>query len=204
MRDKPFILGLTGSIGMGKSTVAGQLASLGARVCDADGIVHKLLGRGGAAVEAVVAVFPSIVKNGEVDRKALGEIVFHDKHKMKLLENILHPLVVAEENAFIERHTDGKTDIVVLEIPVLYETGAEKRCDAVVVVTAPPFIQKRRVLERPHMTPKRLAAILAMQVPDREKRRRADFVVQTGLGRAYSMRQVKMVVEKIRDARNRT
>lgn len=203
MRDKPFILGLTGSIGMGKSTVAGQLASLGARVCDADSIVHKLLGKGGAAVEAVGNAFPGIVNNGAVDRKALGSIVFHDQAKMKTLEAILHPLVVAEEKAFIEKYTNDKVDIVVLEIPLLYETGAEKRCDAVMVVTAPPFIQRRRVLERSHMTAERLDAIIAMQMPDKEKRRRAQFIVQTGLGRGYSMRQVKTIVEKIRDTRNR-
>lgn len=192
MADKPFVLGLTGSIGMGKSTVAAQLEFLGAKVCSADAIVHRLLT--GAAVKPVGELFPETLKNGAIDRQALGKIVFHDDAKLKQLEQILHPLVVAEENAFIAAHKEG---VVVLEIPLLYETGAQSRCDAVMVVTAPHFIQKRRVMKRTGMTEEKFAAILAKQMPDKEKRARATYVVQTGLGKWASLWQVKRIMKEI-------
>jgi dephospho-CoA kinase len=171
-------------------------------VCNADAIVHRLLGTGGAAVGEVAASFPDTFENGAINRKKLGDIVFHDKAKMAALEKILHPLVVAEENAFIAAEEKNGHDIAVLEIPLLYETGAESRCDYVMVVTAPQFIQKSRVLKRAGMTAEKFRSILALQIPDKEKRARADFVVQTGLGRAYSKRQVKKILERIREARN--
>lgn len=191
------IVGLTGSIGMGKTTVAGQFASLGARICDADAIVHSLLAKGGAAVEPVSRAFPGTAQDGAIDRRALGAIVFHEGEKMKTLEAIVHPLVVAAENNFLDSARREGVNIAVLEIPLLYETGAESRCDAVVVATAPPGVQKCRVLKRPGMNAARFRHILAMQMPDREKRRRADFVVQTGFGRAYSLFQVKRIMRKL-------
>lgn len=191
------IIGLTGSIGMGKSTVASQLAALGAEVCSADDIVHALLAKNGAAVAAVARYFPETEKDGAIDRKALGRIVFHDKEKLKTLEGILHPLVIAEENAFIEQKRKEGAHTVVLEIPLLYETGAEKRCDAVIVVTAPPGTQKKRVLGRMHMTEETFRRILEQQMPDHEKQKRADFIVQTGFGRAYSFYQVKRILKKL-------
>jgi dephospho-CoA kinase len=202
MTKKITVLGLTGSIGMGKSTVAKQLESLGAKVCNADTIVHTLLGKGGAAVFAVEELFPTVVKKGEVNRRALGDIVFHDKGKMADLEKILHPLIVAKENAFIAAQEKEGHEVAVLEIPLLYETGAESRCDKVLVVTAPFLVQAFRVLKRPGMTMAKFRSILGMQYPDEEKRARADFVVQTGLGRAYSKKQVKDILGTIYAARN--
>lgn len=191
------VIGLTGSIGMGKTTVASQLVEFGAKICNADDIVHRLLAKDGAAVTEVGKYFPSVVKNAAVDRKALGDIVFHDKEKMKRLEAILHPLVVAEENAFIERMRRDNVKIAVLEIPLLFETEAEKRCDVVIVASAPIFIQKRRVMQRPHMTLKKFHRIIKSQLPDKKKRSRAHFVVQTGLGKAYSRYQVKKILRKL-------
>lgn len=191
------IIGLTGSIGMGKSTVAGQLASLGMEVLNADAVVHALLAEGGAAVGEVQKYFPEAVAAGAVDRKTLGNIVFNDYAKLKMLERILHPMVAAQELDFIARKRQENASCAVLEIPLLYETGAEARCDKVIVVTAPYFVQRRRVLKRPGMTPQRLAYILGQQMPDREKRKRADFIVQTGLGRAYSLFQIKNILRKL-------
>ena len=189
------VIGLTGGIGMGKSTVAAQLAALGAKVCNADAVVHRLLATNGAAVDSVGRSFPGVVKGGAVDRKALGAIVFHDKEKMQMLEHILHPLVVAEENAFVETQRRLGAKLVVLDIPLLFETGAEQRCDMVIVVSAPPFIQKQRVLRRPNMNAEKLAAIIASQLPDRGKRKRADVVVATGLGKAFSFRRLQQVMK---------
>ena len=183
------IIGLTGGIGMGKSTVAAQLESLGAKVCNADAIVHKLLSKDGAAVSAVDKTFPGVVKNGVVDRAALGEIVFNDKAQLKALEKLLHPLVVAEENRYIEREWRKGARIIVLDIPLLFETGAEKRCDTVIVASAPGFIQKQRVMKRARMTSEKFTRILGTQMPDREKRKYSDAVILTGLGKAYSFRQ---------------
>ena len=192
------VIGLTGSIGMGKSTVAAEFLALGVPVCNADAIVHGLMGKGGAAVEEIEALFPSVVKDGAVDRAALGDIVFNHKGKLAALEKLLHPLVVAAENEFIQREKNKGESIVVLEIPLLFETGAEERCDMTVVVTAPTFIQKWRVMKRSGMTAEKLARIRSLQMPDREKRHRADVIIQTGLGKSYSFRQVAKLVEKIR------
>lgn len=188
------VLGLTGGIGMGKSTVTLQLASMGAHVCNADIIVHQLLAKGGAGVDPVGKAFKGVVKNGAVDRKALGAIVFKDKNKLKELEAILHPLVVAEENRFIEEQIAKGSKLVILDIPLLFETGAEKRCDAVMVVSSPAFIQRQRVMKRPGMTEEKFQSILASQMPDSEKRKRADIVIETGLGKAYSYRKIKQAL----------
>lgn len=185
------VIGLTGGIGMGKSTLALQLARLGAKICSADAIVHQLLGQDGEAVDAVGALFPTVVKDGAVDRKALGAIVFADKEQLKRLEQVLHPLVVAAENHFVWEQRRLGAKLVVLDIPLLFETGADARCDVTLTVSAPPFLQRQRVLKRASMSEEKFLRIVRSQMPDREKRRRSDKVVLTGLGKSHSFRQVK-------------
>ncbi|TDQ82347.1 dephospho-CoA kinase [Dongia mobilis] len=192
------ILGLTGSIGMGKSTAAAMLRRLGVPVHDADAAVHRLMGRGGQAVARVAAAFPGTAVGGAIDRGELGARVFGRPAEMKRLEAILHPLVRAEETAFLRRCRAARRNLVVLDIPLLFETGGEKRCDRVVVVTAPQFLQKQRVLKRPGMTPERLAQVLGRQMPDREKRLLADWVVETGLGRRPTLVALQKVVRSMR------
>ena len=193
------VIGLTGSIGMGKSTVTNQLVQLGAKACNSDDVVHRLMARGGAAVDDVRRRFPTVVKDGAVDRKALGDIVFKDKVKLYALEQLLHPLVVAEEYRFANQQRLKGTKIIVLDIPLLFETGADERCDMTVVVTAPYFIQRQRVMKRPHMTEQKFQSILRSQLPDREKQERGDVVVQTGLGKARSFKDMALLVKKIRE-----
>lgn len=188
---RSLIIGLTGGIGVGKSTLALQLAALGGKICNADTVVHRLLAKGGKAVAAVEKLFPGAVKNGAVDRKALGDIVFHDEAKMKQLERLLHPLVVAEETRFARKNARLGAKLIVLDIPLLFETGAEKRFDKIMVASAPPFLQEMRVLKRPGMTKDTFRRIIAKQMREREKQRRADVVILTGLGKAHSFRQIK-------------
>ena len=183
-------IGLTGSIGMGKSTVAAQFLSLGAFVTNADMIVHRLMQQGGKAVPAIKTLFPLVIKDGAVNRKALGEIVFNDKLEMRKLEHILHPLVVAEEERDMRIARSLGAKFAVLDIPLLYETHAQTRFDLVVVATAPYFIQKQRVLKRPNMSEEKFQRILLAQTPDSEKRACADWIVQTGLGKAYSFASI--------------
>lgn len=187
-------LGLTGSIGMGKSTAARMFRRLGVPLHDADAAVHRLLGKGGAAVAAVGHAFPGVVKDGAVDRRALGARVFDDAAALKLLESILHPLVRAEKIRFLRACRARRAPLAVLDIPLLYETGGDKRCDAVLVVTAPQFLQDQRVLSRPNMDRERLNQIRKQQMPDAEKRRRADFVVQTGLGLRPTLMALKRAI----------
>lgn len=184
------ILGLTGSIGMGKTAAAEHFRRLGVPVHDADRVVHRLLAEGGGAVGAVGGLFPGAVKNGAVDREAVAKAVFGDDEALARIEAVLHPLVRLAERKFLERCARDRRPLVVLNVPLLFETGGEERCDAVVTVSAPVFIQAGRVLRRSGMTPERLAAILERQMPDAEKRRRSDFVVLTGLGRDFALRQV--------------
>ena len=197
------VVGLTGSIGMGKSTAAAAFARHGAALWDADRAVHRLLAPGGAAVAIIADRFAGVLATtpaGEpyVDRQALGAAVFGDPAALSRLEGILHPLVRHEERAFLLAAKLRRTRFVVLDIPLLFETGGEARCDATVVVSAPWFIQRQRVLGRPGMTPEKLAGILERQMSDWEKRRRADYVVQTGLDRALSRRTVAHIVEDLR------
>ncbi|MGE5504309.1 MAG: dephospho-CoA kinase [Actinomycetota bacterium] len=192
------ILVLTGSIGMGKSTAAAMLRRMGIPVHDADAVVHRLLGRGGAAVAAVEAAFPGVVQKGVVDRAELGRRVFGNDAALRRLEAILHPMVRAAERAFLARQRSRHVRLVVLDIPLLFETGAERRCDAVAVVTAPAFLQAARVLARPGMTPARLAAVLAKQMPDADKCKRADFVVPTGRGKGPALRRLRAIVRLMR------
>jgi len=192
------VLGLTGGIGMGKSTASNTFRRLGVPVFDADAAVHRLQGRGGRAVAPIAAAFPGTVREGAVDREALRRAVLGDPAALNRLEGIVHPLVRAEERRFLGRARRAGRRIVVLDIPLLFETGGESRCDAVVVVSAPAAVQRARVLARRGMTPERLAAILARQTPDSEKRKRADFVIRTGLSRAHAQRAIRRLLKRFR------
>ena len=194
------ILGLTGSIGMGKTTTARMLRRLGVPVHDSDAAVHRLLAAGGAAVPAVEAAFPGTVRDGAVDRAALGAIVFADPAALARLEALLHPLVTAGALDFLRHCARRRCPVAVLDIPLLYETGAERRCDRVLVVSAPALIQRQRVLRRPGMTPAKFAAILARQTPDAEKRRRADWLIPSGLGRGPALRALARAIRLERSA----
>lgn len=174
---RPFILGLTGSIGMGKSTVAAMFADLGVPVFDADAVVRAMQGPGGSLLSAIEAEFPGTTGSGGVDRVLLGEKTFHDPQAMKRLEAIVHPAVAAQRAAFLIEH--GGEALVVFDIPLLFENGLDSMVDAVAVVSADDEVQRRRVLARPGMTPDKFAAILRMQTPDAEKRARADHVIDT-------------------------
>ena len=190
-----FILGLTGSLGMGKSTTARFFAEEGVPVHDADAVVHRLYD--GEAAPAIEAAFPGTTAGGKVDRDRLAARVLGDGAALKRLEAIVHPLVQeAERRLLAEAETRGEK-VVVLDIPLLFETGGEKRVDAVVVVSAPPDVQRLRVLERPGMTADKLDAILAKQMPDDEKRRRADFVVDTSRGFEAARADVRAILDAI-------
>ncbi|MFT8246131.1 dephospho-CoA kinase [Roseomonas sp. BN140053] len=192
------ILGLTGSIGMGKSTAARAFRRLGVPVFDADAAVHALQGPGGRAVGPLARAFPGTVRDtprgAAVHREALRRAVIGDEAAMRRLERIMHPLVRAAERRFLAAARRRGERLVVLDVPLLFETGGERRVDAVVVVTAPAAVQRARVLRRPGMTPDRFAAILARQVPDAEKRRRAQHVIHTGLSRHAAQRAVRALV----------
>lgn len=193
------VLGLTGSIGMGKSTAAAMLRRLGVPLFDADLAVHRLLAPSGAAVSAVSAEFPGVeTQAGGIDRALLGQRVFADPAALRRLEAILHPMVAAEERRFLARLWARRVPLAVLDIPLLFETGAERRCDYVLVVSAPALVQRQRVLRRPGMTEIRLNAILRKQMPDHRKRQRADFVVPTGAGRGVTLRRLKSIVRFLR------
>jgi len=174
------ILGLTGSIGMGKSTTAKMFEEAGVPVYDADATVHRLYE--GEAVAAIEAAFPGTTVNGKVDRTLLSPRVVHDAEAMKRLESIVHPMLRAHHQKFLDDAEKSGAPVAVVDIPLLYETGGENRVDAVVVVTTAPEAQRERILAREGMTPEKLDAILAKQLPDAEKRRRADFVVDTSHG----------------------
>ena len=197
------VLGLTGSIGMGKSTAARMLAAMGAPVCDSDAVVHRLLGKGGAAVPAIDGAFPGVVRDGAVDRRALGAAVFGNPDALKRLEAILHPKVQEAQRIFLRKAAQRRVKVAVLDIPLLFETGGERRVDRTIVVTAPFLVQKARVLARPGMTPEKFAGILARQMPDAEKRRRADFVVNTGDGRRSTRRALREIIAKAKRLRGR-
>ena len=187
------ILGLTGSIGMGKSTTAGFFAEAGAPVHDADAAVHRLYA--GAAAAAIEAAFPGTTAGGKVDRGKLGEQVLNDPAALKRLEAIVHPLVRRDEERFLQAAEGAGAAVAVLNIPLLFETGGDKRCDAVVVVSAPPEMQRARVMERPGMTEEKFASLLGKQVPDAEKRRRADFVVDTSKDLDSTRAQVRAILQ---------
>jgi dephospho-CoA kinase len=176
---RPFLIGLTGSIGMGKSTTAAMFADHGIPVWDADAAVHRLYSKGGAAVLVIRALWPKAVRDGAVDRAALKDWISRDRQALPRIEAAVHPLVAADRAAFIDAAAREGKPVVLLDIPLLFETGAENSVDAVVVVSAPAAVQKARVLERPDMTEAHYRAILDRQLPDSEKRRRANFVIDT-------------------------
>jgi dephospho-CoA kinase len=190
-----FILGLTGSIGMGKSTTAKFFAEAGVPVHDADAAVHRLYD--GEAAPLIEAVFPGTTANGKVDRNKLAARVVAQPGDFKKLETLVHPLVRQAEQRFLAEAEQRGAPAAVLDIPLLYETGAEKRCDAVVVVSAPPDLQRQRAFDRPGMTEQRFAAIIAKQMPDAEKRRRADFVVDSSKGLDAARAQVRDILRAV-------
>ncbi|WP_414901073.1 dephospho-CoA kinase [Sphingomonas flavalba] len=190
------VLGLTGSIGMGKSTVAALFTGFGVPVFDADAEVHRLQGPGGALVAAIEAAFPGTTGPGGVDRGLLGRRVLHDDAALARLEALVHPAVAAARAVFLHRYRRRR--LVVLDIPLLFEKGGWRGVDAVLVVSAPHHVQRRRVLRRPGMTTERFDAILSRQTPDREKRRRADFIVDTSGSLNATRRQVRRLVACLR------
>ena len=194
------ILGLTGSIGMGKSTASTMFRRMGVPVYDSDASVHIVLGKYGAAVKPIDAAFPGVVSDGAVDRDALGKRVFGDDAALKDLESIVHPLVRKVQDNFLKGCAVRRVPLVVLDIPLLFEAKLDVRCDAAVVVSAPGFLQKARVLARTGMTQEKFDGILARQIPDAIKRRRADFVVPSGGGKAETLRHLSGIVKLIKQA----
>jgi len=189
------VIGLTGGIGMGKSTAAAAFRRAGLPVFDADATVHRLQARGGRAVPAIAVAFPGTVRDGAVDRTLLRRAAVESPGAMTRLEAILHPLVRQEERAFLARARRAGRRAVVLDIPLLLETGVDRRVDLVVVVSAPPAVQMARVRARRQMTPAQIQAIIARQMPDRNKRRRADVVIRTGLSRHALRRLRRLLLE---------
>jgi dephospho-CoA kinase len=189
------VIGLTGSIGMGKSTTAKMFAEAGVPVHDADAAVHRLYA--GAAADPIDAAFPGVVVGGKVDRARLAKAVVERPEGLTRLEAIVHPLVRESELAFTERNRDTGRSLVVVDIPLLFETGAEDRVDVLVVVSASERIQRERVMARPGMTAEKFGALLARQVPDAEKRRRAHFVVDSGQGMEAAERRVAAILRAL-------
>jgi dephospho-CoA kinase len=196
-----FVLGLTGSIGMGKSTTAAMFRDEGIEVHDADAVVHELYR--GEAAPAIEAAFPGTARDGVVDRGLLGARVLGDPAALARLEAITHPLVAASRDAFLSEARKNGAPLVVLEVPLLFETGGDRKVDAVVLVTAPEAVQKERVSRRAGMTPERLGVILARQMPDTEKRARAHFIVDTGGEFAATRRQVRGILRALAGAKNK-
>lgn len=195
------IVGLTGSIGMGKSTAATMLREMGVPVYDADAAVHALQAPGGAALPGIEAAFPGVVKAGVLDRQALGARVFGNKEALRRLEAIVHPLVQRMQRAFLRRAALAGEKLVVLDIPLLFEGLGDRRVDATLVVSAPAFLQRRRVLARPGMTVEKFEGILRQQVPDALKRRKASIVIPTGMGLAPTRAALGQAVAALRGLR---
>ena len=193
------VIGLTGSIGMGKSTTAAMFRDAGVPVYDADAAVHELYDTGGAAVGPVGEAFPGVVKDGKVDREALRQAVLGNPEALKRLNAVVHPLVGRDRIGFFAGAEAEGADMVVLDIPLLFETGGDANVDTVVVASAPADLQRERVLARAGMTPDRLDAILAQQMPDAEKRARAQFVVDTSRGLEPAREQVAAIIANVRD-----
>jgi dephospho-CoA kinase len=197
---RPLHIGLTGSIGMGKTETAKMFARLGIPVYDSDAAVHRLYEPGGAAVARIEEAFPGTVKDGRVDRTLLSKRLAGDGEAFKTLEAIVHPLVAEDQRRFME---DARgAEMVVQDVPLLFETGGHRRMDAVVVVSASADLQRRRVLDRPGMTAEKLDQILSRQMPDAEKRAQGHFVVETGKGLDHAFEQVKAIVAALKAKRN--
>jgi len=192
--ERPFVLCLTGSLGMGKSTAAKFFAECGVPVHDSDAVVHALYE--GEAAPLIEAAFPGSTSGGKVDRNKLAAMVLHDRTALARLEAIIHPLVTASRERFLAEAQTRGVPVAVVDIPLLFETAAQSRCDAVVVVSAPPEVQRKRALERPGMTDEKLAALLAKQMPDDEKRRRADFVVDSSQGFDHTRAQIRDILQR--------
>ncbi|HUI20291.1 MAG TPA: dephospho-CoA kinase [Methylocella sp.] len=195
------VLGLTGSLGMGKSATAAMFRAEGVEVFDSDAVVHTLYKS--EAAPAIEAAFPGTVRNGVVDRGLLGERVLKDPAALAGLEAIVHPLVTKARHAFLAEAAKRGVQLVVLDIPLLFETGLDREVDAVVLVTAPETVQKERVSRRSGMTPERLAGILKRQMPDEEKRARSHFIIETGRGFASAERQVRGILRALAGAKNK-
>jgi dephospho-CoA kinase len=192
---RPFVLCLTGSLGMGKSATAKMFAEAGVPVHDADAIVHELYA--GEAAPLIEAAFPGSVVDGKVDRQKLAAVVINDKAALKQLEAIVHPLVGAARSKFLSDAEVNDIPIVLLDIPLLFEIGGEARCNAIVVVSAPAEVQRARAMQRPGMTEDKFTALVAKQVPDAEKRNRADFIVDTSQGFDHARAQVRDILSTI-------
>lgn len=197
--NRPFLLGLTGSIGMGKSTTAGFFAEAGVPVWDADAAVHAAYAPGGAGAAAIGALAPSAVVDGAVDRARLRAAIADDPALLARVEAAVHPVVATDRAEFVARH--GGHDVLLLDIPLLFETGAEASLDAVLLVTAPADVQRARVLARPGMSEAGLARVLSRQMPDAEKRHRADFIIETDRGLEAARHDALSVLERVRERR---
>ncbi len=194
-KNRMLVIGLTGGIGMGKSTAAKALSAMGFPVYHADRAVHDALRKGGKAVKPVARLFPEAFCNGAIDRKILGKLVFGLPAKLKRLEKIIHPFVWEAEAAFLKQAEAEQASAAILEIPLLFETGGEKRFDVVLCVTAPYAIQKKRVMARPRMTEARFKVILDRQMKDSKKRKKADYIIHTGKGFADTRKQLRRVMD---------
>jgi len=193
------LVGLTGSMGMGKSTAARMLRRMGYPVFDADAAVHAAMR--GEAVPALREAFPEAASTSGIDRRKLSDLIAAQPERLQALEKILHPLVRKAEQRQRRAAAMRGEKLMILDIPLLFETGGEQRCDAVIVVTAPAFLQRQRIMKRPGMTEQKLEVLLAKQMPDREKRQRADRVIQTGLGHAHALRAMKRALRDIKAGR---
>jgi len=193
--ERPFVLCLTGSLGMGKSTAARFFAEAGVPVHDSDAAVHALYE--GEAVAAIEQAFPGSTANGKVDRGKLAAMVLNDSAALARLEAIVHPLVSASTEKFLTKTKAQGAEVVVLDVPLLFEAGLERRCDAIVVVSAPPEVQRRRALERPGMTEEKFTAILSKQLPDAEKCRRADFILDSSKDFEHTRAQVRDILSAL-------
>ena len=197
-KKRPHIVGLTGSIGMGKSTVAEMFVAEDIALFDADAEVHKLQGPGGKLLAEIESEFPGTTSAKGVDRQALGAAVLGDRERLTKLESIIHPAVAESRMRFLDEHSGD--DIILFDIPLLFEKGGADMVDSVVVVSAPAEVQRERVLAREGMSEERFESILALQLPDEEKRKRADYVIDTGAALAETRAQVKKLVNKLRSA----
>jgi len=204
MSEKQLLrVGLTGSIGMGKSETAKMFRRLGVPVYDADAAVHRLYDKGGRAVEPLEAAFPGVVRDGQVDRALLSKRVTGNPEATRQVQEIVYPLMAGERQRFLDDAKASGADIVVFDIPLLFETGGHAAMDAVVVCSAPSHVQRERVLARPGMTEEKFDYLLSRQTPDEEKRAKAHFVVVTDKGLDHAFEQVKMIVAELRERRSR-
>ena len=196
-----YILGLTGSIGMGKTTAASMFRRYGVPVYDADAAVHQLMRSDSLVIKQIKKLFPNAVENENIDRNALGSIVYKNRKALAALELILHPLVRAMQIEFLRQKGKARESLVVLDIPLLFENKIDKFCDTVAVVSAPSYLQKIRVLGRPYMTPERFEKIIENQLSNTEKIKQAEFIIQTGIGRNHSLLNIINIISIVRERR---